>query len=365
MVRLEHVGKRYGSKYALQDINFRFLPGHIYALLGPNGSGKSTLMKSIAGLVKPTEGTIYFEDQPLHFSHKARIAYMPTEPYFYNYMTGQQAAKYYQEFFDDFNMDKFHWTMQQMQLNPGQKLRTFSTGMMAKFKVALNVSRNPRVLMLDEPLNGIDMLAREEVTGSIMTGIDRSAAVIVSSHLIEDLERIADYVLFIKDGHLVVSGFIANFRKQYGKSMSDMYREIYGFQGFQPYPGTTPFGMQPGFDMPRQGYGAPQQGYGAPQQGYGAPRQGYGAPQQGYGAPQQGYGQQGYGAPQQGYGAPQQSYVAPQQGYGAPQQSYGQPDYTAPQQGYGQPDYTAPPSEPTYPEDYPPYGGQHNEGGQP
>ena len=325
MVRLEHVGKRYGSKYALQDINFRFLPGHIYALLGPNGSGKSTLMKSIAGLVKPTEGTIYFEDQPLHFSHKARIAYMPTEPYFYNYMTGQQAAKYYQEFFDDFNMDKFHWTMQQMQLNPGQKLRTFSTGMMAKFKVALNVSRNPRVLMLDEPLNGIDMLAREEVTGSIMTGIDRSAAVIVSSHLIEDLERIADYVLFIKDGHLVVSGFIANFREQYGKSMSDMYREIYGFQGFQPYPGTTPFGMQPGFDMPRQGYGAPQQGYGAPQQGYG---------------------QQGYGAPQQGYGAPQQ-------GYGAPQQSYGQPDYTAP------------PSEPTYPEDYPPYGGQHNEGGQP
>ncbi|MCR5147351.1 MAG: ABC transporter ATP-binding protein [Eubacterium sp.] len=227
MIRCEHVGKKYGSKYALQDFNFMFEPGHIYALLGPNGSGKSTLMKNLAGLIKPTEGQIYVENEPISYRHKAKIAYMPTEPYFYGYMTAMQAAKYYQDFFTDFNIDKFMFTMQRMQLDPNQKLKTYSTGMMAKFKVALNVSRNPRLLMLDEPLNGIDMLAREDVTRSIVEGISRDSAVIISSHLIEDLESISDYVLFIKLGHLVVSGYTSTFREQYGKTMSDMYREIY------------------------------------------------------------------------------------------------------------------------------------------
>ena len=227
MIVCEHVGKKYMSKYALQDFNFQFEPGHIYALLGPNGSGKSTLMKTLAGLVRASEGQVYIDNEPISYIHKKKIAYMPTEPYFYAYMTGLQAAKYYQDFFDDFNMDKFNYTMNRMMLDPNQKLKTFSTGMMAKFKVALNVSRNPELLMLDEPLNGIDMIAREDVTKSIVEGITKESAVIISSHLIEDLEPIADYVLFIKRGQLVVSGQTATFRDQYGKTMSDMYREIY------------------------------------------------------------------------------------------------------------------------------------------
>ena len=99
--------------------------------------------------------------------------------------------------------------------------------MMAKFKVALNVSRNPKLLMLDEPLNGIDMIAREDVLRFIIEGITRDSAVIISSHIIDDLEKVADYVLFIKQGHLVVAGYTSTFRDQYGKTMSDMYRDIY------------------------------------------------------------------------------------------------------------------------------------------
>jgi ABC-2 type transport system ATP-binding protein len=366
MITCENLSKMYSGKYALADFNFTFTPGHIYAILGPNGSGKSTLMKSLAGLVKPSAGRIIVDDHELTYLDKQHIAYMPTEPYFYNYMTAKQAAAYYQDFFDDFSMEKFNWFMNRMGLNPMTKLRAFSTGMMAKFKLVLNVSRNPHLLMLDEPLNGIDMLAREEVTAGILQGIDRSAAVLISSHLIEDLERIADYVLFIKEGRLVVHGYVGSFREQYGKSMTDMYREIYGsmilqqgmpgVQGGYGMGGYGPQGQggygpqgqggygpqgQGGYGPQGQGGYGPQGqgGYGAQGQGgYGAQGQGgYGAQGQGgYGAQGQGgygpQGQGGYGAQGQGgYGAQGQGGYGPQgqSGYG-PQ---GQGGYVAPGQG--------------------------------
>ena len=328
MITCENLGKMYSGKYALAEFNFTFAPGHIYAILGPNGSGKSTLMKALAGLVKLSSGRIIVDDHELTYHDKQHIAYMPTEPYFYSYMTAKQAAEYYQDFFEDFSMDKFNWFMNQMGLNPLTKLRAYSTGMMAKFKLVLNVSRNPHLLMLDEPLNGIDMLAREEVTAGILQGIDRSAAVMISSHLIEDLERIADYVLFIKEGRLIVHGYVGSFREQYGKSMTDMYREIYGSMILQQGMNGTWGGYgQGGFGAPGQGgFGAlGQGGFGAPGQGgYGAPGQGgYGTQGQGgYGAqgPNGAQGQNGFGAPgQNGYGANGQG------GFGAP----GQYDYGA------------------------------------
>ena len=241
MIICDHLGKEYGGRFVLEDFSFTFEPGHIYAILGPNGSGKSTLMKAIAGLVKPSAGGIYVNDHELTYEDKQFIAYMPTEAYFYNYMSAKQAARYYQDFFNDFQMEKFQWFMDQMRLNPDVKIRNYSTGMMAKFKVALNLSRNPQVLMLDEPLNGLDLIAREEVTAGIMQGITPNMIVMISSHQIEELERISDQVIFIREGSILVSGSTADFRQRYGKSMSDMYREIFG--NVYAYPGAAP-GMQ-------------------------------------------------------------------------------------------------------------------------
>ena len=343
MIRCENLEKRYGNSTALRNFSFTFAPGHIYALLGPNGSGKSTLMKSLAGLVKPSAGRIMVEDHELSYKDKQTIAYMPTEPYFYNYMTAMQVAKYYQDFFTDFSMDKFSWTMSRLGLDPAKKVAAYSTGMMAKFKVALNVSRNPKLLMLDEPLNGIDMLAREEVAACIMQGIDRNAIVMISSHLIEDLERIADYVIFLKEGDLVLNGFAAGFREQYGKSMTDMYRDVYGSMilnaGFG-YPGQVPIGMQGGYPGQYVGQGIPGQ-YIAPQPGQFTtplPGQytGQGAPGQ-YVAPQQGQ----FVVPQQGQfagqGAPVQNpNIAPQPGQFAGQGAPVQNPNMAPQPGQNQ-----------------------------
>jgi ABC-2 type transport system ATP-binding protein len=383
MISCDNLSKMYSGKYALSEFNFTFSPGHIYAILGPNGSGKSTLMKSLAGLVKPSAGRIIVDDHELTYLDKQHIAYMPTEPYFYNYMTAKQAAEYYRDFFDDFSMEKFNWFMSRMGLNQTTKLRAYSTGMMAKFKLVLNVSRNPHLLMLDEPLNGIDMLAREEVTAGILQGIDRSAAVLISSHLIEDLERIADYVLFIKEGRLVVHGYVGSFREQYGKSMTDMYREIYGSMilqqgmfGAQGGYGMGGFGPQGqnGYNAQGQGgFGAQgQNGYGAPgQNGFGAAGQnGYNAQgQNAYGAQGQGgfgaQGQGGYGAQgQNGYGPQAQNTYGNPGGYAPQGQNgfgmQGQGGYAAPGQGGysapGQGSYTAPkPVDPDL-EEEPPYG---------
>ena len=324
MIICQNLEKRYGGKTALANFSFQFAPGHIYAILGPNGSGKSTLMKMIAGLVKPSAGQVIVDDHPLSFADKATIAYMPTEPYFFSYMTGNQAAKYYQDFFTDFSTEKFQWMISRMQVDPAAKLSTYSTGMMAKFKVALNVARNPKMMMLDEPLNGIDMIAREEVTAGIVNGINRDAAILVSSHLIEDLERIADYVLFIKEGHLVVSGPTVTFREQYGKSMTDMYREIYGAAILY----SAPYGFMPGVGQP---YAAPTTGQPYVSQPTGQP---YAAPTTGqpYVAPTAG---QPYAAPTAG-----QPYTAPTVGQPYIAQPTGQP-YAAPPTG--QP-YAAPPT---------------------
>ena len=326
MIVCQNLDKGYGGKPALINFSYRFEPGHIYAILGPNGSGKSTLMKMIAGLVKPSAGQVLVDDHPLTYKDKATIAYMPTEPYFFSYMTGLQAAKYYEDFFTDFSMERFQWMTERMQLNPAMKLNTYSTGMMAKFKVALNVARNPKMMMLDEPLNGIDMIAREEVTAGIMNGISRDAVILISSHLIEDLERIADHVLFIREGRLVVSGSTAGFREKYGKSMTDMYREIFGAAILYgaPMPG------QP-YVMPGQAYMVPGQPYMVPGQAYVVPGQPYMVPGQPYAVPGQPYAVPGqpYVVPGQSYAVPGQPYVTPAPSDGIPGQTPSQP-YAAP-----------------------------------
>lgn len=160
MIKCEHLVKKYMSTTAVSDLSLDIISGNIYALLGPNGSGKSTLMKMIAGLSKPTSGTITMDNRPLDYKAKAHIAYMPTEAYFFGYMNCIDVGKYYRDFFADFDYDKYMRLLQEMDLSPKQKVREMSSGMMAKLKIVATLSRNSEVIMLDEPLNGIDIIAR-------------------------------------------------------------------------------------------------------------------------------------------------------------------------------------------------------------
>lgn len=229
MIKCEHLVKKYITTTAIDDLSIEIKPGHIYALLGPNGSGKSTLMKMIGGLAKPSKGVITLNGEPITYKAKAHIAYMPTEVFYFGYMNCKQVGKYYADFFYDFDYEKYMRLLKEMNLNPDQKVKSMSTGMAAKLKIAATLSRNSAVIMLDEPLNGIDIIAREVIINTIINNISDETAVVMSSHLVDELEKVIDHAIFIKDGQCVLQGDAEELRESQGMSIVDMYKKIYAY----------------------------------------------------------------------------------------------------------------------------------------
>ena len=227
MLECKNLTKSYLNKIAVDRLSLQLNPGRIYALLGPNGSGKTTFMKMVAGLVKPTSGELLYDGQPIGIYSKSHIAYMPTESYFYTYMTGADAGKYYQDFFPDFNADRYRQLLDTMNLDPSQKIAKMSSGMTAKLKIAVTLSRDAQLIMLDEPLNGIDIIARDKIISTIIDSFTPEKTFILSSHLVDELEKIIDHAIFVKDGVLVMEGAAEELRMERGKSIVDLYKEIY------------------------------------------------------------------------------------------------------------------------------------------
>ena len=227
MLSCNQLMKKYITTTAVQDITLKLEAGKTYALLGPNGSGKTTFMKMAAGLIKPTSGDIQFEGQNIGVYSKAHIAYMPTEAYFYPYMTCKDIGNYYHDFFEDFDIEKFFLILGNMDLNLNQKASKMSSGMMAKLKIAVTISRNARLIMLDEPLNGIDIIARERVLNTIINNFSPIKTFLISSHLVDELEQVIDYAIFIKRGHVELMGPADELRRANNKSIVDLYKEIY------------------------------------------------------------------------------------------------------------------------------------------
>ena len=228
MLDCVNVVKRYGGKFAVNGMSVAIEDAHIYGLLGPNGSGKSTSMKMAAGLIVPDEGEMRLDGVKISAETKKHIAYMPTEGYFYSYMKIKDAGRYYQDFFDDFDAQQFEKLTADMDLEMNMKVRNLSSGMMAKLKIAVTLSRKAELYLLDEPLNGIDLLARDEVVNTILTNMSDNASVVISSHLVEELERIIDKAIFMKDGQIVLMGDVEEIRQERGESVTDLYRQIYG-----------------------------------------------------------------------------------------------------------------------------------------
>ena len=219
--------KRYGSMNAVTEATVALKPGKIYGLLGPNGSGKSTFMKMAAGLVRPTSGTISIMDKPISAESRASIAFMPTEPYFYSYMTVKQVGAFHSDFYEDFSAAEYARLVQKMGLDMGMRVSALSSGMAAKLKLAAAAARDARLIMLDEPLNGIDIIARDVIMSAIIEKANESNTLVISSHLIDVMESILDEVIFIKQGCIVLQGEAETVREQYGKSIVDLYREVF------------------------------------------------------------------------------------------------------------------------------------------
>ncbi len=228
MLEIDHLTKRYGSKAAVNDLTLSLGEGRLVALLGPNGSGKTTLMKMIAALASPTSGSIRLDGVPVGLATKPHVAYMPTEGFFYPYMSALDAGRYYRDFFADFDLDKYLLSLEREHLDPKGRIRTMSSGMVAKVKLALTFARASRLIMLDEPLNGIDIVARERTLAAISENRAANRTMIVSSHLVDELETMIEDVVFIKDGALALSGGAEALRREKGMSVVDIYLHIYG-----------------------------------------------------------------------------------------------------------------------------------------
>lgn len=227
MVEAKLVGKRYLGKQAVKDVDMVWEDGRIYALLGPNGSGKTTFMKMVAGLVKPTSGTLRYNNGKIGVESKKKVAYMSTEPFFYSYMTVKHVGKYFADFFEDFSMERYEELIARMDLKMTDKAKELSSGLAAKLKIAATLARDAQLYMLDEPLNGIDIIARESVIQTIVEAAGEGKTIVVSSHLVDELEPIVDSVVFMKQGGVVLAGDAEEVRAEHGKSIVDLYKEVY------------------------------------------------------------------------------------------------------------------------------------------
>lgn len=227
MLKCSNIVKKYITKTAVDGISLEIESGKIYALLGPNGSGKTTFMKMVAGLIKPTSGSITYQGLPIGVESKATIAYMPTETFFYNYMTVKDVGKYYKDFFSDFDQNRYEELIERMELNMKDKAKNLSSGLAAKLKIAATLARNAELYMLDEPLNGIDIIAREKIITTILESAKEGTTLVISSHLVDELEKIIDHAIFIKSGTLELIGDAEDLRETKGKSIVEIYKEIY------------------------------------------------------------------------------------------------------------------------------------------
>ncbi|MBQ8316471.1 MAG: ABC transporter ATP-binding protein [Lachnospiraceae bacterium] len=227
MVEAKSVGKRYLGKQAVKDVDMVWEDGRIYALLGPNGSGKTTFMKMVAGLVKPTTGELYYDGKKIGVESKRKVAYMSTEPFFYSYMNVKHVGKYYADFFEDFSMARYEELIARMDLKMTDKAKELSSGLAAKLKIAATLARDAQLYMLDEPLNGIDIIARESIIQTIVEAAGEGKTIVISSHLVDELEPIVDSVVFMKQGSVILAGDAEEIRTERGKSIVDLYKEVY------------------------------------------------------------------------------------------------------------------------------------------
>ena len=219
--------KRYGGKTALDQITFSLMPGKIIGLLGPNGSGKTTLIKLLNGLLVPTEGQIFIDGLLPGTETKKFVSYLPERTYLNSWMKVCDIIDFFQDFYEDFDKARAYDMLKRLNINPSDRLRTMSKGTKEKVQLILVMSRRARLYCLDEPIAGVDPAARDYILSTIIQNYDENATIIISTHLISDVENILDDVVFIQNGHIRMVDSVENIRFNQGKSVDALFREVF------------------------------------------------------------------------------------------------------------------------------------------
>ncbi len=225
LIQIHNLTKSYGKEKALKGVDLNLTSGKIIGLLGPNGSGKTTLIKVLNGLLKDYQGQILIDGHPIGIHSKEIISYLPDEPYFENWMTTTDALNLFKDLYKDFDLDKALSLMERMDLKKGVKIKELSKGMKEKFQLALVMSRRAKIYILDEPIGGVDPAARDFILDVILSNYDKDAVVLISTHLISDIEKIFDEVIFLKKGEIVLHEDSEALREKRGASIDEIFRE--------------------------------------------------------------------------------------------------------------------------------------------
>lgn len=230
--------KRFGRKEALKDVSIRLESGKIIGLLGPNGSGKTTLIKLINGLLQPDSGTILIDGYGPGVSSKSMISYLPDRMYFADWMRVKDMVKMFGDFYQDFRKETALNMLNQLGIGLDDRMKTLSKGTKEKVQLVLVMSRKARLYILDEPIGGVDPAARDFILQTILSNYSEDASVLISTHLISDVEKVLDEVIFLKEGCMVRQDSVDHIRETEGKSVDQLFRSIFAYHesDFQPDP---------------------------------------------------------------------------------------------------------------------------------
>jgi ABC-2 type transport system ATP-binding protein len=222
-----NLSKHFGNKKALNNINLNIERGRIVGLLGPNGSGKSTLIKLCNDLLTPTSGELKIMGNLPGIETKSVVSYLPERTYLNDWMKVSEIIQMFQDFYQDFNVEKAYDMLKRLNISPTERLKTLSKGTKEKVQLILVMSREAQLYLLDEPIGGVDPAARDYILDTILSNYHENATIIISTHLISDIERILDDIIFLKDGEVVLTKSVDEIRDENGKSVDSLFREVF------------------------------------------------------------------------------------------------------------------------------------------
>lgn len=228
IIEIKNLSKIYGNKKALDNLNLDIEKGKVIGILGPNGSGKTTLIKILTGLLRQSKGEVLIDNKEPGVYTKSIVSYLPDRNFLYNWMNIQDAINFYKDFYEDFDEEKSYKLLDFMKLDRNMKIDSLSKGMHEKLNLTLVLSRNAKVYILDEPIAGVDPVARDQILDAIIENYNQDSTMIITTHLVRDMENIFDDVAFLRDGVIELIGSAEELREERSMQIDDLYKEIFG-----------------------------------------------------------------------------------------------------------------------------------------
>ena len=228
IIEINNLSKIYSRKKALNNISLNIEEGKVVGILGPNGSGKTTLIKILAGILRQSKGEFTIDGKIPGVDTKSMVSYLPDRPFLYDWMKISDAINMYKDFFKDFDEERSEELLKFMNLEKTMKVKELSKGMQEKLNLTLVLSRRAKVYILDEPIAGVDPVARDQILDAIINNYSKDSSMIITTHLVRDMENLFDDVVYLRDGEIALQGNAEDLRAEKGMTIDSLFKEIFG-----------------------------------------------------------------------------------------------------------------------------------------